>query len=737
MVNKWAKKAAAYVISATLAFGVFSAAGMGAPVDVQAARKKVKTIKFKKKGYVLSKKGKKINLSKQLTFNPKKPNTKKVYYKTSSKKIATVSSKGIVKAKKNGTVTITATSKSNKKAKATTKITVGKGVKSLKFKEGTKRTVKVTEGFYLHPSYSPGNATTRSVTYKSSNTKVATVSSKGYVSAKAAGTAKITAACKDAYGKTASINITVPACVTGVSLDYTKLQMKKGESDQNLTATVKGSASGVTYKWTSSNSKVASVSGNGKSVSVKAVGTGSATIRLEAYNSNNAAKNHKVVSCYVNVGTVPSQIITVGGTYDSVKKDITIAGSATGEVNINNANIKTLTLQPGNYTLNLNDCNVQSLTTTISRSAAQRPGAKAAVSQPVLNLDGTVIKNAEFSTGMTVEIQGESANITNLIMNSRVELFVTNDASYKNVTVATSEPVTISVPVNKLKVTEASQVTIKSDVRNIILDCSNGKPVIDTTKDAKIGQLVVTENTPQASIIGEGTIEVVHVPDINASLGNDGIYIRVNNTIKIEDNKGESTIIQEFTEVTPEVKGGFKTYTLDLGAYKYRVIKGSRTAYLENSNLKKALNYLSNPDEAYSRWTTLNGTYVDESGMVTVKGHAGEETKEVIINADSSRDGTYRVKLEEIKSREEYKATVTYPADANKSDSVISIKVSGDTVTVVGGQHTATVKTDGSSFELKKGNEPLVKAVKESNSYKLSIAEEKAEGIEIAQQFKK
>ena len=47
-----------------------------------------------------------------------------VTYKASNKKIATVSSKGIVTGKKKGTVKITATSKTNKKVKSTIKITV-------------------------------------------------------------------------------------------------------------------------------------------------------------------------------------------------------------------------------------------------------------------------------------------------------------------------------------------------------------------------------------------------------------------------------------------------------------------------------------------------------------------------------------------------------------------------------------------------------------------------------------
>jgi len=56
---------------------------------------------------------------------PKKADTE-VKWKTSDKRIATVSSKGVVTGKKKGTVTITAVSKSNSKIKAKCKVTIKK-----------------------------------------------------------------------------------------------------------------------------------------------------------------------------------------------------------------------------------------------------------------------------------------------------------------------------------------------------------------------------------------------------------------------------------------------------------------------------------------------------------------------------------------------------------------------------------------------------------------------------------
>ena len=80
-----------------------------------------------------------MNAKTRLKFSPKSAKTYKLKYKTSNKKIATISKNGIIRAKKKGTVTITAIAKNNKKAKATTKVTVGKVVKTLKFKGREKR----------------------------------------------------------------------------------------------------------------------------------------------------------------------------------------------------------------------------------------------------------------------------------------------------------------------------------------------------------------------------------------------------------------------------------------------------------------------------------------------------------------------------------------------------------------------------------------------------------------------
>ena len=218
MSNKIIKKAAACGLSAVMAFGLVAVTDPPKTANVSAATKKVKKLSFKKKGYVISAPGHWMNAKTRLKFSPKSAKTYKLKYKTSNKKIATISKNGIIRAKKKGTVTITAIAKNNKKAKATTKVTVGKVVKTLKFKEGKKKTVTAGKKFTLHPTYSPKKASTKAVTFKSSNKKVATVTSKGKVTAKKAGKVTITATCKEAP---APAKVVTPETVKPVVKDNT------------------------------------------------------------------------------------------------------------------------------------------------------------------------------------------------------------------------------------------------------------------------------------------------------------------------------------------------------------------------------------------------------------------------------------------------------------------------------------------------------------------------------------
>ena len=105
MSNKMIKKAAACTLSAVMAFGLVAVTEAPKTANVSAATKKVKKLSFKKKGYVMKSAGRWMNVRIRLNFSPKSSKTKNLTYKTSNKKIATVSKTGILRTKKKGTVT--------------------------------------------------------------------------------------------------------------------------------------------------------------------------------------------------------------------------------------------------------------------------------------------------------------------------------------------------------------------------------------------------------------------------------------------------------------------------------------------------------------------------------------------------------------------------------------------------------------------------------------------------------
>ncbi len=160
------------------------------------------------------KKGKKKTLKFKVT--KKGSISKALAYKTSNKKVVTVSKKGVVTAKKKGKATVTAYAKANKKKKVSIKVIVGTPVSKIKLNK-TKANLKVGKTVSLKATVSPKGASYKKVLWKTSNKKIATVSSTGKVKAKKKGTAKITATAADGSGKKATAKITVKAATKKVT----------------------------------------------------------------------------------------------------------------------------------------------------------------------------------------------------------------------------------------------------------------------------------------------------------------------------------------------------------------------------------------------------------------------------------------------------------------------------------------------------------------------------------------
>ena len=143
------------------------------------------------------------------TVSPSNATNKSVTWSSSNTSIATVSSSGVVTAKAAGSATITVKTADGNKS-ATCAITVTNAtiaVTGISLNK-TSTTLFVGDTETLSATIAPEDATNKSVTWSSSNTSVATVSSNGVVTAKAEGTTTITVKTADG-NKTATCTVTV------------------------------------------------------------------------------------------------------------------------------------------------------------------------------------------------------------------------------------------------------------------------------------------------------------------------------------------------------------------------------------------------------------------------------------------------------------------------------------------------------------------------------------------------
>lgn len=208
------------------------------------------------------------------TLQPSNVTNKEVTWSTSDKSIATVSSKGVVKGIKAGTVKITATSGDGAASKTIT-IKIYTPVKSVSLNK-TSVTLKEGGSTTVTATVAPSNATYKTVEWTSSNYDVASVDENGKITAKGVGYAEITATTTQG-DLTAICKVSVVRPVKSVSLSESSLQIEVGDKVK-LTATVKPTdATNKTVSWKSSNSAVASVSSSG-TVTAKKLGTATITV---------------------------------------------------------------------------------------------------------------------------------------------------------------------------------------------------------------------------------------------------------------------------------------------------------------------------------------------------------------------------------------------------------------------------------------------------------------------------
>ena len=253
------------------------------------------------------------------TLHPSSASTEGLTWTSSDEAIATVS-KGDVKGVAEGTVTITVTTANGLSATCKVKV-LPPDPTAVKLPTETQE-VKQGATLKLTPTFEPANATTESLTWTSSNTEVATVSSTGVVTGVKANDAEVTITVTTANGKTATCKVKVVAPdPTSISLPTTQ-EVKQGETI-TLDPTLKPEGASATLTWTSNNSAIASIADATKG-EVKGVKEGSATITVKTANGLSAY-------CVVTVLPPDPTKITLPTETQEVKQGETLTLSPTLE----------------------------------------------------------------------------------------------------------------------------------------------------------------------------------------------------------------------------------------------------------------------------------------------------------------------------------------------------------------------------------------------------------------------
>lgn len=199
----------------------------------------------------------------------------KIKWRSSDTKTASISSNGTIKAKKDGTVTITGSVKNHSSLNDKCTVTVRKSVSKVSI-SGIYSGYVMNSGETkkLKGKVSPTDATDTSIKWSSADESIVSVDQDGTLTANKDGETVIKAASKDAPSKYKKIKVYVGVKASAVDVTGKNI-IRKGHSVTLKSRITPSDAANKAVRWSSSNKKVATVSSHGK---VRGLRKGKATI---------------------------------------------------------------------------------------------------------------------------------------------------------------------------------------------------------------------------------------------------------------------------------------------------------------------------------------------------------------------------------------------------------------------------------------------------------------------------
>lgn len=304
------------------------------------------------------------------------PQKTSLTWTASDTNIAKVDTNGTVTAIASGDTTITATAKDNDCIFGSIVVHVILPVSKVSIQEA-QATLLLNEDasnaeMDLHVNIAPEDAYYQTVTWKSSDETVVSVTDNGHIKGLKPGIASITATSTEQTSKPkeTSIKVTVVQAVKGIKLSDAELIIDKGKK-KKLTATISpDDATKKTISWISSNDAIATVSKDG---TVTAKSCGECDIECTATDGSNvSAKCHVIVKQLItSIKVSESNIILASGSRKKIKITIAPEDATDKAVICTSSNVNVAKIESGSIVaVNGGDCIISCTTTDGSEKQA-------------------------------------------------------------------------------------------------------------------------------------------------------------------------------------------------------------------------------------------------------------------------------------------------------------------------------------------------------------------------------
>lgn len=385
--------------------------------------------------------------------------------------------------------------------------------------------MEIGETLSLKATVSPSNATYAEMTWTSTNPKVASVTTSGFVTAISEGNTTITVM---AGGKTASCLVTVSkgyVAVASISLNKTTLEMIEGDTEA-LTASVSpDDATDKTVTWTSSNEGVATV----KDGVVTAVSQGEATVTAKAGNQTASCKvtvSKKVIDVE-SIELNRTELTIVEGESETLVATVKPENATDKTVSWSSADESIATVSESGVVTAIKDGE----TTITATSGTKSASCKVVVQKKIIDVtsisldknslelyEGTTASLSatvlpENATDKTVTWNSSDASIATVV-NGEVTAVKIGEATIT----ATAGDKTASCKVTVKQHPIVASLALSETSINCFIDKDYSVTVTITPSDAQYSLEWSSSNTRVADVQGSGLSGKIHTKDFGESV---------------------------------------------------------------------------------------------------------------------------------------------------------------------------------------------------------------------------